>query len=111
MKRNKRTEKKTVTAFNSDPDISSSVRKSNEAFLPIFAEDGRVVGLVTDRDICNTVATKKIDFELITRPQFTSGRIIPCMTDKELRAALKTLLPLPEVHVTVEGGIVRHGFR
>jgi hypothetical protein len=41
----------------------------------------------------------------------TRGSVPPCLTDEELRRALKHLLELPEIHVGVAGGIVRHDLR
>jgi CBS domain-containing protein len=80
-------------------------------FLPVVAPDGKVVGMITDRDICNTAAVKHRDFELTTVAAVTPGRIFPCRSDEEVRAALKTLLGRQEFHVEVAGGILRHDTR
>ncbi|HSE30263.1 MAG TPA: hypothetical protein VLA93_01675 [Pyrinomonadaceae bacterium] len=41
----------------------------------------------------------------------TRRSALPCITDEELRRALKDLLDLPQIHVGVAGGIVRHDIR
>lgn len=51
--------------------------KEDGPYVPIYAEDGRVVGLIIER---------------------------------ELRASLKAVLPVPEIQVGIAGGIVRHSF-
>ena len=41
----------------------------------------------------------------------TGRSVLPCITDEELRRALKALLDLPETRVAIAGGIVRHDIR
>lgn len=108
MKRKKTTNEK----HTNEPDtkLSETSLASGEdgsPFVPICAEDGRVVGLITDPEMCKTKASKKFDFKLITVPSVGPERIIPCMTNEKLRAALKSAQALPEIQVA--GGIVRHG--
>ena len=110
MKRKKKTNEKPTN----DPDtkrskISRAATENGSPFVPICLEDGRVVGLITDAEMCKTKATRQIDFQLITGPSVSSERIIPCMTNEKLRAALESALALQEIQVA--GGIVRHGIR
>ena len=110
MKRKKKTNEKPRNDPNTQlSEISRAARKSGRPFVPICLEDGRVVGSITDAEMCKTKATRQIDFQLITVPSVSSERIIPCMTNEKLRDALKSALALQEIQVA--GGIVRHGIR
>jgi predicted transcriptional regulator len=109
--RPKKTMKKKPTgnAPHSDVNEAAAPAWNNGCpFLPVVAPDGKVVGVITDRDICSTVAVKHRHFELTTVGTVTPGRSFPCMSDEEVRAALKTLLGRREVHVEGVGGILRH---
>ena len=54
----------------------------------------------------NSIAERKNGEATIT------GRsVLPCITDEELRRALKSLLDLPQTRVAIAGGIVRHDIR
>jgi hypothetical protein len=111
MKRKKTTEKNLSRLRAVSPTRNSmSERKNGEPFLPVLAENGRV-WFITDCDVCNTAAKKKFDSEPITVPFITRSSVLPCITDEELRRALRALLDVPEIHVEIAGGIVRHDIR
>jgi hypothetical protein len=111
MKRKKTTEKDLSRLRAVSPTRNFiSERKNDEPFLPVVAEDGRV-RFITHCDACNTSATKKFDSEPMTIPCITRSSVVPCKTDEELRRALKALLELPEIHVGIAGGILRHDIR
>ena len=78
MKRKTTTKKKLID----DPKTESSEifvsARSNGPFVSIRALDGRLVGVISDR---------------------------------ELQAALRTVLAVPEIQVGIAGGIVRHNIR
>lgn len=77
----------------------------------IVASDARAVGSMTDRDICNGVEMETLEFEFDTIDPDTRDSILPCMSDDELRMALKALLEPHQIQVLVAGGIVRHDIR
>lgn len=79
-------------------------------FQPIIGNDGRLVGLITDPDICDTAVRNNLLFQLNTEAAVSSSEIV---TDENLQSALQELLELelPRIYVDVAGGIVRHGIR
>jgi len=79
------------------------VENNDSCLLPIVAVDGRIVGLITDPDVCaGTVGQRRLDSTSDAR------RIFRCKSNDEVRAALKTILNSSKVEVEVAGGILRH---
>jgi CBS domain-containing protein len=56
--------------------------------VPIIAEGRRVVGMITDRDICMAVATKQQCASEIPVGDVTSGAVYACGTEDDVRTAL-----------------------
>ena len=59
--------------------------------LPVVADDGKVVGLITDRDICMASATKHRDPATIRVREVTSGKVYGCSPDTDIHEALKIM--------------------
>jgi CBS domain-containing protein len=59
--------------------------------LPVLTDDGRVVGMVTDRDICIAAATKRRDIVDIPVYEVISGRLYACSPDDNVQEALKIM--------------------
>ena len=77
---------------------------------PLVGPDGRVVGLITDHDICRNAALKVIC--TAQGPISDTGeRIFPCKSNENVRAELNSLLGPAKVQVEVAGGILRHNIR
>jgi CBS domain-containing protein len=58
--------------------------------LPVVAS-GKVVGIITDRDICMAAATKHRDPERIRVKEVISGKVYGCSPDTDIREALKIM--------------------
>ena len=88
----------------------TSPKTDDYDFQPIIGNDGRLVGLITDPDICDTAVRNNLLFQLNTNTTVNSNEVV---TDEDLQSALHELLELelPRVYVDVAGGIVRHGIR
>ena len=78
--------------------------------LPVVAEGGKVVGLITDRDICMAAALKGRELANIAVEDTISGRVFSCKPDEDVRTALKTMqenkvrrLPVLAADGTLEG--------
>ena len=56
--------------------------------VPIVNVEGRVMGMITDRDICMAAATKTRAPASITAWETSSGKAITCRPDDNIRAAL-----------------------
>ena len=59
--------------------------------LPVVDEDGKIVGVITDRDICMSASTKyRPAAEIAVRDAF-SGKVLTCGGNDDVRDALKTM--------------------
>jgi len=59
--------------------------------LPVLADGGKVVGMITDRDICMAAATKHCDPATIRVEEVTTGEVYGCSPDTDIREALKIM--------------------
>jgi CBS domain-containing protein len=60
--------------------------------LPVVGADGRVVGMITDRDICIAVATKGRPADRIAVRDVASDQVVhTCLAADQTSAALKTM--------------------
>lgn len=59
--------------------------------IPVVGDSGRVVGLVTDRDICIAAASRRLSPAHISAEQVTSGTVHACFPDDSVAEALSTM--------------------
>jgi CBS domain-containing protein len=59
--------------------------------LPIVTSEGRVVGMISDRDICMAVATKGRTPDRISVREVSAGKVYACLPEDETGAALETM--------------------
>lgn len=59
--------------------------------LPVLADGGEVVGMITDRDICMASATKHRDPEKIRVDEVISGKAYSCSPETEIHEALEIM--------------------
>lgn len=59
--------------------------------LPVVDHEGRVTGMITDRDICMALATKGRIASCVNVWEAITGRIYACRPDDDIKAALKTM--------------------
>ena len=59
--------------------------------LPVVTAAGKVVGMITDRDICIAAATKHRDPAHIRVKEVMSGKVYGCSCDTEIHEALKIM--------------------
>jgi CBS domain-containing protein len=78
--------------------------------LPVVADGGKVIGLITDRDICMAAALKHRNLSNIAVEDVTSGRVFDCKADDDVLKALTTMeenrvrrLPVVAADGTLEG--------
>lgn len=57
--------------------------------LPVVNDDGRVIGMITDRDICIAAATNHQDIASIKVGEVTTGEVQSCSPETNVRDALK----------------------
>ena len=59
--------------------------------LPVLADGGKLVGVITDRDICMAAATKHRDPAAIRVDEVISGLAYTCVPGTEIHDALKSM--------------------
>src|SRR6516162_5979831 len=59
--------------------------------LPVVSPAGKVVGMITDRDICMAAVTKHRDPTNIRVKEVMSGKVYGCSPDTDIREALKIM--------------------
>ena len=59
--------------------------------LPVVNDEGRVTGMITDRDICIAVATRGRSADRIAVREVTQGHAFTCLAEDDATAALQTM--------------------
>jgi CBS domain-containing protein len=98
------------TLTNTLADAGGMMWQNDCGVLPVVAEGGKVVGLITDRDICMAGVLNGRQLAHIAVEEVTSGKVLTCTPDDDVRAALKTMqdskvrrLPVVTADGTLEG--------
>jgi len=80
----------------------------NCGFLPVTGASGKVVGVVTDRDICIALGTRNRLAGEVTVVDVMSNRLFACSPDDDVHVALQTMKEggVRRLPVTVESGIL-----
>jgi CBS domain-containing protein len=63
----------------------------NCGFLPIVADNGKVAGVITDRDICIALGTRNRPSGEVTVGEVTSWKVFSCTPEDDIHAALQTM--------------------
>jgi CBS domain-containing protein len=67
------------------------MRGYNCGTLPVIDVGGKVIGMITDRDICFTVSKKDHDGSRIKVSEVISGKVYECAPTDDIKDALKTM--------------------
>lgn len=85
--------------------------------LPVVDHDGRVIGMITDRDICMAVTTKRRVASDITVWETTTGKVHPCTADDDVKDALHIMkrerirrLPVVDQNGFLQGIVAMNDF-
>ena len=79
------------TLTNSLADAGMMMWHHDCGILPVVAEGGKVVGLITDRDICMAGVLTGRNLANIAVEDVVSQKVFACRTDDDVRTALKTM--------------------
>ena len=85
---------KTPASCNLDTNLSAAVEilwKRNCGILPVLNSDQKVVGVITDRDICIALGTRNRLPSEVTVAEVASGNVFACREDDEIHTALATM--------------------
>jgi CBS domain-containing protein len=63
----------------------------NCGFLPVVGQEGKVVGVITDRDICVALGTRHRPAGDITVAEVMSLKVHSCVPEEDIHIALKTM--------------------
>jgi CBS domain-containing protein len=83
-----------VKTCRPDTNLAEAVRDMWEAdcgALPVVNEEGRVTGVITDRDICIAVATRGRSADRIAVREVARGQAHTCLPDDDVTVALQTM--------------------
>jgi CBS domain-containing protein len=67
------------------------MRGYNCSTLPVIGGGGKVIGMITDRDICLAVSKKDHDVSRIKVSEVISGKVYTCAPTDDVKDALKTM--------------------
>ncbi|HLA11020.1 MAG TPA: CBS domain-containing protein [Pyrinomonadaceae bacterium] len=101
---------KACTLTDSLAEAAALMWENDCGILPVLAEGGKVVGLVTDRDICMAGVLRGRQLANIAVKDTISGEVFVCRRDDDVRTALKTMkenkvrrLPVVEADGSLSG--------
>ena len=81
-----------VCGLNDNLSAAAGLMWENDCgMLPVVAEEGNVVGLITDRDICMAATLKSQNLWNIAVEEVISGDVYACKPEDDIRSALKTM--------------------
>lgn len=60
-------------------------------FLPVESTDGKVIGVITDRDICIALGTRNLPPGEVTVAEVLTGKLYSCTPDDDIHMALQTM--------------------
>jgi CBS domain-containing protein len=64
---------------------------ANCGFLPVQSADGRVIGVITDRDICIALGTRNCPAGEVSVGEVMSSKLYSCAPDDDIHMALHTM--------------------
>lgn len=60
-------------------------------FLPVVGEGGRVVGIITDRDICVALGTRGRPSGEVTIAEVMTSKVYSCLPEDDIHVALRAM--------------------
>jgi CBS domain-containing protein len=82
----------TVCMLNDNLSVAAGLMWENDCgILPVVAEGEKVIGLITDRDICMAATLKNQRLSNIAVEDVISGDVYACKPDDDIRDALKSM--------------------
>ncbi|MGD2114599.1 MAG: CBS domain-containing protein [Acidobacteriota bacterium] len=71
--------------------VGRRMAEGNCGFLPVIGDDGRVVGVITDRDVCLALTGRDHKPSELQVRLVMSGEVYGCREDDDIRRALRTM--------------------
>ena len=67
------------------------MRQKNCGVVPVADAENRIVGILTDRDVCLAVAALNKKFSAIKVKEIISGKVVVCAPDDKIEIVLKKM--------------------
>ena len=83
-----------VRTCRPDTNLAEAVREMWEGdcgALPVVNDEGRVTGMITDRDICIALATRGRSADRVAVREVAQGPVHTCLADDDTATALETM--------------------
>jgi CBS domain-containing protein len=71
--------------------VASEMWNGDCGTMPVVNDEGKVVGMITDRDICIAAATKHRTLDRIAVREVAAGAVYSCFAGDDIRAALEEM--------------------
>lgn len=101
---------KTCTPDTNLSTVAMLMWENDCGVVPVVHGDGKVIGMITDRDICMAVATKNRRTSDVAVSEVFTGNLYACTPDDDIHGALKIMraervrrLPVINVYGALEG--------
>ena len=65
--------------------------KGNCGFLPVVGEEGKIVGVLTDRDICVALGTRNRPAGELTAAEVMTQKVYSCAPEDEIHIAMRVM--------------------
>lgn len=65
--------------------------KGNCGFLPVVGEEGKIVGVLTDRDICVALGTRNRPAGELTAAEVMTQKVYSCAPEDEIHVAMRVM--------------------
>ena len=82
---------KACTLTDNLAEVARLMWEADCGIVPVVAEGGKVVGLITDRDICMAAMTQGRNVTNIAVEDVVSGKAFTCKADDDVHSALDTM--------------------
>jgi len=102
-----------VRTCRAETSLAEAVREMWEGdcgALPVVNDEGRVIGMITDRDICIALATRGRSADRVAVREVAHGHVHTCLRDDDATVALQTMkahkirrLPVVDAEGHVQG--------
>jgi CBS domain-containing protein len=84
-------EVKTCTPDSNLATVAMIMWENDCGIVPVVHSDGKVIGMITDRDICMAVATKNRTTSDVAVSEVFTGNLYACTPDDDIHDALKIM--------------------
>jgi CBS domain-containing protein len=89
--------------------------RANCGFLPVLSAEGKLIGVITDRDICIALGTRNCLASQLNVAELMSGKLHSCGPEDDIHSALQTMgeakvrrLPVRAQNGTLAGVLSLH---